>query len=69
MLNVLSVTQQISVPSPRSGFRGLQSQIKGWLERDDIEAQVKRLNKHVKKCYIRFTVSPLHPTKGLWLFK
>ncbi|KAJ7249328.1 hypothetical protein C8J57DRAFT_688386 [Mycena rebaudengoi] len=55
MLRVLSVTQQISSPAPRSGFRGLQSQIKCWLERDDIEAQVKRLNKHVKKCHIQFT--------------
>ncbi|KAJ7249338.1 hypothetical protein C8J57DRAFT_1139377, partial [Mycena rebaudengoi] len=55
MLHVLSVAQQISAPAPRSGLRGLSSQIKGWLERDDIEAQVKRLNKHVKKCYIQFT--------------
>ncbi|KAJ7249285.1 hypothetical protein C8J57DRAFT_1668757 [Mycena rebaudengoi] len=55
MLHVLSVAKKISAPEPRSGFRGLQSQIKGWLERDDIEAQVKRLNKHVKKCYIQFT--------------
>ncbi|KAJ7233969.1 hypothetical protein C8J57DRAFT_1729317 [Mycena rebaudengoi] len=55
MLNVLSVAKKISAPERRSGFRGLQSQIKGWLERDDIEAQVKRLNKHVKKCYIQFT--------------
>ncbi|KAJ7233995.1 hypothetical protein C8J57DRAFT_1532037 [Mycena rebaudengoi] len=55
MLHVLSVAKKISAPEPRSGFRGLQSQIKGWLERDDIEAQVKHLNKHVKKCYIQFT--------------
>ncbi|KAJ7233997.1 hypothetical protein C8J57DRAFT_1729336, partial [Mycena rebaudengoi] len=55
MFYVLSVTQQISAPAPRSSFRGLQSQIKGWLEGDDIEAQVKRLNKHVKQCYIQFT--------------
>ncbi|KAJ7233952.1 hypothetical protein C8J57DRAFT_1480158 [Mycena rebaudengoi] len=56
MLHVLSVAKKISAAERRSGFRGLQSQIKGWLERDDIEAQVKRLNKHVKKCYIQFTV-------------
>ncbi|KAJ7249351.1 hypothetical protein C8J57DRAFT_1475265 [Mycena rebaudengoi] len=55
MLHVLSVAQQISAPAPRSGLRGLSSQIKAWLERDDIEAQVKHLNKHVKKCYIQFT--------------
>ncbi|KAJ7226295.1 hypothetical protein C8J57DRAFT_1585851 [Mycena rebaudengoi] len=55
MLHVLSVAQKISAPEPRSGFRGLQSQFKGWLEREDVEVQVKRLNKHVKKCYIQFT--------------
>ncbi|KAJ7226278.1 hypothetical protein C8J57DRAFT_1481734 [Mycena rebaudengoi] len=56
MLHVLSVTQKISAPEPRSGFRGLQSQLKSWLEREDVEAQVKCLNKHVKKCYMQFTV-------------
>ncbi|KAJ7226293.1 hypothetical protein C8J57DRAFT_1535280 [Mycena rebaudengoi] len=56
MLHVLSIAQKFSAPEPRSGFRGLQSQIKGWLEREDVEAQVKRLNKHVKKCYMQFTV-------------
>ncbi|KAJ7233387.1 hypothetical protein C8J57DRAFT_1729528 [Mycena rebaudengoi] len=56
MLHVLSVAQKISAPEPRSGFRGLQSQLKGWLEREDVEAQVKRLNKHVKKCYMQFAV-------------
>jgi hypothetical protein len=65
MLHVLSVAQKISAPEPRSGFRSLQSQFKGWLEREDVEAQVKRLNKHVKKCYMQFMVSPLHPRKGM----
>ncbi|KAJ7235818.1 hypothetical protein C8J57DRAFT_1479396 [Mycena rebaudengoi] len=55
MLHVLAVAQKISAPEPRSGFHGLQSQFKNWLEREDVEAQVKRLNKHVKKCYIQFT--------------
>ncbi|KAJ7226289.1 hypothetical protein C8J57DRAFT_1731051 [Mycena rebaudengoi] len=55
MLHVLAVAQKISTREPRSGFRGLQSQFKNWLEREDVEAQVKRLNKHVKKCYIQFT--------------
>ncbi|KAJ7226272.1 hypothetical protein C8J57DRAFT_1731038 [Mycena rebaudengoi] len=55
MLHVLSVAQKISAPEPRSGFQSLQSQIKGWLEHEDVEAQVKHLNKHVKKCYIQFT--------------
>ncbi|KAJ7233898.1 hypothetical protein C8J57DRAFT_159164 [Mycena rebaudengoi] len=55
MLHVLSVTQRISPPPHRSGFRGLQSQIKVWLEREDVEAEVKRLKKHVNKCYIQFT--------------
>jgi hypothetical protein len=63
MLHVLSVAQKISAPEPRSGFRGLQSQLKSWLEREDVEAQVKRLNKHVKKCYMQFTVSLSIPEK------
>ncbi|KAJ7282620.1 hypothetical protein C8J57DRAFT_1554721 [Mycena rebaudengoi] len=55
MLHVLSATQKISPPPHRSGFRGLQSQFKVWLEREDVEAEVKHLKKHVNKCYIQFT--------------
>ncbi|KAJ7236916.1 hypothetical protein C8J57DRAFT_128916 [Mycena rebaudengoi] len=58
MLHVLSTSEMLSLsgsPPHRRGFRALQSQIKFWLIRDDIESEIKRLKQQVNKCYIQFT--------------
>ncbi|KAJ7467001.1 hypothetical protein FB451DRAFT_1369467 [Mycena latifolia] len=55
MLHVLSICSKISPPQPSPGFRGLGSQIKVWMKRDDVEAEIRRLKKHVNKCYLEFT--------------
>ncbi|KAJ7466977.1 hypothetical protein FB451DRAFT_1259731, partial [Mycena latifolia] len=55
MLHVLSICSKISPAQPSPGFRGLGSQIKVWMKRDDIEAEIRRLKQHVNKCYLQFT--------------
>ena len=59
MLHVLSVCHKISPAKPSAGFRGISSQVKVWMKRDDIEAKIRNLKEHVNKCYLQFTVSPL----------
>ncbi|KAJ7466967.1 hypothetical protein FB451DRAFT_1483903 [Mycena latifolia] len=56
MLHVLSICSKISPVQPSPGFRGFGSQIRVWIKRDNIEAEIKRLKKHVNKCYLQFTV-------------
>ncbi|KAJ7466983.1 hypothetical protein FB451DRAFT_1369457 [Mycena latifolia] len=46
---------KISPAQPSPGFRGLGSQIKVWMKRDDIEVEIRCLKKHVNKCYLQFT--------------
>ncbi|KAJ7141079.1 hypothetical protein C8R44DRAFT_931415 [Mycena epipterygia] len=36
------------------GLQGFRSQIKVWMKRDDIEAEIKRLKEHVDQCYSNF---------------
>ncbi|KAJ7502525.1 hypothetical protein B0H11DRAFT_2274670 [Mycena galericulata] len=55
MLHVLSVCQNIAPIERRPGFRRLGSQVKLWIKRDDIEAEIRRLRKHVNKCLREFT--------------
>ncbi|KAJ7678717.1 hypothetical protein B0H17DRAFT_1334059 [Mycena rosella] len=55
MLNVLLICTKISPVERRPGFRGIGSQIKVWIKRDDVEAEIRRLKKHVNKCYLQFT--------------
>ncbi|KAF7346581.1 Tetratricopeptide repeat family [Mycena sanguinolenta] len=54
MLYVLSACNRIA-PSERPGFRGFRSQIKAWMKREDIEAEIRRLKEHVNKCHVQFT--------------
>ncbi|KAJ7467014.1 hypothetical protein FB451DRAFT_1560946 [Mycena latifolia] len=44
------------VPDERPGFHRLKCQIKGWLKRDHVEAEIRRLKEHVNKCYLHFMV-------------
>ncbi|KAJ7466999.1 hypothetical protein FB451DRAFT_1560940 [Mycena latifolia] len=55
MLHTLSICSTISPARPSPGFRGFGSQIKGWMKRDDVEAEIRRLKQHVNKCYLQFT--------------
>ncbi|KAJ7855399.1 hypothetical protein B0H13DRAFT_2577891 [Mycena leptocephala] len=54
MLHVLSTCYKIS-PVQRPGFRGVGSQIKAWMKRDDLEKKIGHLKEHVNKCYLQFT--------------
>ncbi|KAF7362314.1 Tetratricopeptide repeat family [Mycena venus] len=54
MLHVLSLCCKIS-PVQRPGFRGVGSQVKVWMKRDDVEKKIGRLKEHVNKCYLQFT--------------
>ncbi|KAJ7793641.1 hypothetical protein B0H13DRAFT_2513711 [Mycena leptocephala] len=53
MLHVLSTCYKIS-PVQRPGFRGVGSQIKVWMKRDDLERKIGHLKEHVNKCYLQF---------------
>ncbi|KAJ7485506.1 hypothetical protein FB451DRAFT_58770 [Mycena latifolia] len=55
MLRVLEGCHQIS-PKRSPGFRGVKSQIKLWWNRDDIEAEIRRLKELANDCYVQFTV-------------
>ncbi|KAJ7140912.1 hypothetical protein C8R44DRAFT_866590 [Mycena epipterygia] len=55
MLYVLAVTRQVA-PKRGSGLRGLRSQFKNWLRREDIEVEIGNLKEHINKCFIQFTV-------------
>ncbi|KAJ7141016.1 hypothetical protein C8R44DRAFT_240041 [Mycena epipterygia] len=55
MLHVLSTCQKISPTERSPGLRGLGVQIKVWMKRDDVEAEIKRLKEHVNQCYSKFT--------------
>ncbi|KAJ6493833.1 hypothetical protein DFH09DRAFT_1290726 [Mycena vulgaris] len=55
MLHVLSTCQKMSPVQPSPRFRALGFQIKLWIKRDDIEAEIRRLKEHVNKCYFEFT--------------
>ncbi|KAJ7933989.1 hypothetical protein B0H13DRAFT_688185 [Mycena leptocephala] len=54
MLHVLSMCYRIS-PVQCPGFRGVGSQIKVWMKRDDLEKKINHLKEHVNKCYFQFT--------------
>lgn len=58
MLHVLAVTRQVA-PKRGAGLRGLRSQFKSWLRREDIEVEIENLKQHMNKCYIQFMVSTL----------
>ncbi|KAJ7141020.1 hypothetical protein C8R44DRAFT_846924 [Mycena epipterygia] len=62
MLHVLSTCRKISPAERSPGLRGLGVQIKVWIKRDDVEAEIKHLKEHVNQCYSKFTVRPVHPT-------
>ncbi|KAJ6594559.1 hypothetical protein B0H19DRAFT_1366402 [Mycena capillaripes] len=55
MLHVLSICRKISPAERGPGFGGLKTQIKAWVNRDDIEKKIGRLKEHVNKCYLQFT--------------
>ncbi|KAJ7233963.1 hypothetical protein C8J57DRAFT_1145906 [Mycena rebaudengoi] len=55
MIYVWSTAKKIYPEERRLGLRAFPSQIKVWLKRDDIEAEIKRLKEHVNKCFIQFT--------------
>ncbi|KAJ7502517.1 hypothetical protein B0H11DRAFT_1988862 [Mycena galericulata] len=55
MLRVHSICQKIDTVERPPGFRRLGSQVKLWIQRDDIEAEIRRLRKHVNKCLREFT--------------
>ncbi|KAJ7249304.1 hypothetical protein C8J57DRAFT_1356581 [Mycena rebaudengoi] len=55
MLYVLSVAEKLSPTDQHPRRRGFRSQITVWLKREDIEVEIKRLNKAVSKLYIQFT--------------
>ncbi|KAJ6508545.1 hypothetical protein C8R45DRAFT_922268 [Mycena sanguinolenta] len=54
LLSALGNLKEIS-PAERPGFRGFRSQIKAWMKREDIEAEIRHLREHVNKCYMQFT--------------
>ncbi|KAJ7141056.1 hypothetical protein C8R44DRAFT_240439 [Mycena epipterygia] len=55
MLHVLSLCRKISPAERSPGLRGLGVQIKVWMKRDDVEAEIKRLKEHVNQCCSKFT--------------
>ncbi|KAJ7678726.1 hypothetical protein B0H17DRAFT_103007 [Mycena rosella] len=55
MDHILSICKKISSAEPLPGIRGFRSQIKVWIKRDDVEAEIRRLKKHVNKCLLQFT--------------
>jgi hypothetical protein len=56
MLHVLDNCRKIFPMERRPGVRGFGSIIKVWMRRDEVEAEIKRLRKHVNQCYRKFTV-------------
>ncbi|KAJ7502530.1 hypothetical protein B0H11DRAFT_2223438 [Mycena galericulata] len=55
MLHVLQTCRKISPAERSPGFRGFELQLKVWMKRDEIEAEIRRLKEHVINCYIKFT--------------
>ncbi|KAJ7694732.1 hypothetical protein B0H14DRAFT_3905635 [Mycena olivaceomarginata] len=55
MLHVHSKCRKISAVERASRFRGFGLQIKAWIKRDDVEAEIRRLKEHVNKCFLQFT--------------
>jgi hypothetical protein len=69
MLYVLSVAEKLSPTDQHPRRRGFRSQITVWLKREDIEVEIKRLNKAVSKLYIQFTVSTNDTRKTILLME
>ncbi|KAJ7782551.1 hypothetical protein DFH07DRAFT_949340 [Mycena maculata] len=55
MLHVLSVCRKVIPAERRLGLRGIGSQVKIWMKRDEVEREIRRLKEHVNACYIKFT--------------
>ncbi|KAJ7481847.1 hypothetical protein FB451DRAFT_1556036, partial [Mycena latifolia] len=55
MLYVLSRCRRIAPDRPSPGIKGVKSQIKAWLRREYIEGEIRRLKKHINRCFLQFT--------------
>ncbi|KAF7325207.1 Tetratricopeptide repeat family [Mycena kentingensis (nom. inval.)] len=55
MLHVLERCRRVSPAERRPGIHRFKRQVKGWLKRDEIEAEIRRLKEHTNKCLLMFT--------------
>ncbi|KAJ7466990.1 hypothetical protein FB451DRAFT_403148 [Mycena latifolia] len=63
LLRVLEGCRRMCPSKPGSGFRRL-NQMKGWWNRDDIEAELRRLKERVNDCYVEFTTFSVARTEA-----
>ncbi|KAF7315957.1 Tetratricopeptide repeat family [Mycena indigotica] len=54
MIHALEICRRISPVERKSGLRGIKTQLKGWIKRDEIEGEIQRLKEHVNKCFLMF---------------
>jgi hypothetical protein len=67
MLHIREECQRISSSEYGPTFRRARNRIKLWWNRDEIEAEIRRLKERVNDCYIQFTVGLSYDFRALIL--